>query len=104
MAAEPAFTGATLAGAAALDAALDSWRAAPASAAVVERILAAAPQPGRRWPVWLSPAALGAGLAAACAAGVVLGVQLSERANASETALTNTLAAVSSAFDLGVDA
>jgi len=104
MAAEPAFTGQVLAGAGALDAALDSWRPAPASAALVERILAAAPRARRRWPVWLSPAALGAGLAAACVAGVIAGVEVSERASASEVAVTNTLNAVASPFDLEVGA
>jgi hypothetical protein len=101
MAAEPEFTGQVLARAGALDAALDSWRPAPASAALTERILAAAPRPRRsRWPVWLSPAALGAGLAAACVAGVIAGVEVSDRANASEVAVTNTLNTVASPFDL----
>jgi hypothetical protein len=100
MAAEPGFTGEALARAGALDAALDGWRPAPASAALTERILAAAPGPRRHWPVWLSPAALGAGLAAACAAGVVAGVQISERSSASEVAVTNTLNAVAAPFDL----
>jgi hypothetical protein len=100
MAAEPAFTGEVLARAGALDAALDSWRPAPASAALTERILATAPQARGRWPVWLSPAALGAGLAAACAAGVIVGVALSERTSASEVALANTLNAVAASFEL----
>jgi hypothetical protein len=100
MAAEPGFTGEALARAGALDAALDGWRPAPVSAALTDRVLAAAPRPRRRWPVWLSPAALGAGLAAACAAGVVAGVQISERSSASEVAVTNTLNAVAAPFDL----
>jgi hypothetical protein len=99
MAAEPEFTGEVLARAGALDAALDSWRAAPASATVTERIIAAAPRARRRWPVWLSPAVLGAGLAAACAAGVIAGLELADRANASEVAVANTLSAVASPFD-----
>jgi len=99
MAAEPSFTQEALARAGALDIALDSWRPAPASPGLVERIVAAAPRARSRWPAWLSPAALGAGLAAACAAGVVAGVQISERANASEVAVTNTLAAVSTSFE-----
>lgn len=60
----------------ALDEALDAWRPAPASAALRERILAAAPRPApTRWSwrqVWLP----GAGLAAACAAGAVVGATL----------------------------
>lgn len=99
MAAEPGFTGEVLARADRLDAALDSWRPAPASAALVERIVAAAPRARPRWPTWLSPTALGAGLAAACAAGVIAGVQISERTNASEVAVSNTLAVVSTSFE-----
>lgn len=100
MAAEADFTGEALAHAAALDATLDAWRSASASAAVVDRILAAAPRPRGRWPVWFSPAALGAGLAAAGAAGVILGVQLSARTSAGEMAVTNALNAVSAPFEL----
>jgi hypothetical protein len=102
MAAEPGFTGAALARAERLDTALDAWRPAPASAGLMQRILAAAPAAvRRRWPVWLSPAALGAGLAAACAAGVVLGVQVSAHSSeAQEVAVTNTLSAISG-YDLG---
>jgi hypothetical protein len=100
MAEKPAFTGEALARAAALDAALASWRPVPASGDLAERIAAGAPRPRRgRWPAWLSPAALGAGLAAACAAGVVAGMGVSQRASDSEVALTNTLNAVSS-FEL----
>ncbi len=65
-----------LSGEQALDEALDAWRPAPASVALRERILAAAPKPARpRWSwrqVWLP----GAGLAAACAAGAVVGATL----------------------------
>jgi len=102
MAEEPAFTGAVLAHAGALDAALDAWRPAPASAVLLDRILAGAPKlkrPG--WLAWISPAALAGGLAAACAAGVVVGVEVNQRAvEAREVAVTNTLAAVSSTFEL----
>jgi hypothetical protein len=100
MAEEPVFTGEALARAGALDAALDSWRSPPTPAGLTERIAAVAPRPRRRgWPAWLSPAALGAGLAAACVAGVVAGVNVSQRASDSEVALTNTLNAVSSPFE-----
>ncbi|MFN3521914.1 MAG: hypothetical protein ACK4YQ_06670 [Phenylobacterium sp.] len=79
MADEPAFAARLLAEAADLDAALDAWRPSPVSRAVQEAILAAAPRPRRGFaPVaWLARAGLGAGLAAACAAGVVFGAQLS---------------------------
>jgi hypothetical protein len=102
MAAEPDFTGAALAGAGALDAWLDAWRPAPASASLIDRIVAAAPRLRRPlWLAWLSPAALGAGLAAACAAGVVVGVQLSDQSHESTlVAVTNTLSAVSSSLDV----
>ncbi|THD79834.1 MAG: hypothetical protein E7812_08095 [Phenylobacterium sp.] len=97
MAAEPGFTQGVLARAETLDAALDAWRPTPASAGVTARILSAAPRLRRGWRLWLSPAVLGAGLAAACAAGVIVGVQLQERTSeASEVAVTNTLSAVSS--------
>jgi hypothetical protein len=102
MAAEPAFAHAALARAGRLDAVLDAWAAVPADAALAGRILAAAPAaPRRRWPAWLSPAALGAGLAAACAAGVVVGVQVSDQASAAnEMALASALDAASS-LDVG---
>jgi hypothetical protein len=102
MAAEPGFTQGVLARAGALDAALDAWRPAPASASLIDRIIAAAPSLRRpRWLGWLSPAALGAGLAAAGVAGVLVGVELSERTPEARTvAVTNTLTAVSSSLEL----
>ncbi|HEV2531063.1 hypothetical protein [Phenylobacterium sp.] len=102
MASEPGFTQAALARAGALDAALDAWRPAHAGQALLARILAAAPRARRRgWIGWLSPAALGAGLAAACVAGVMVGVELSQHTSAArEVAVTNTLTAVSSSLDL----
>lgn len=60
----------------ALDALLDAYRVEGPSAALRQRVLAAAPGPRRAFRptrlFWLS----GAGLAAACAAGVLLGVRL----------------------------
>jgi hypothetical protein len=102
MTGEPAYTRAVLERAGRLDAALDAWRPKPASAGLTERILAAAPAAvRRRWPKWLSPAALGAGLAAACAAGVLAGVQVQMHSTeATEVAVTNTLSAISG-YDLG---
>jgi hypothetical protein len=102
MSAEPAWTRAVLERAARLDGALDAWRPRPPSASLTERILAAAPAAvRRRWPTWLSPAALGAGLAAACAAGGLAGVQVQMHSSeATEVAVTNTLSAISS-YDLG---
>lgn len=70
---EPEAARRALAEALVLDEALDAWRPPAASADLRERILALAPKPravlsGVR--LWLS----GAGLAAACAAGVVVGM------------------------------
>jgi hypothetical protein len=78
MAAEPAWAQAALADAAALDVALAAYVGPRVSASLTERIVATAPRPRLRrgWGAWLAPAGLGAGLAAACAAGVLLGAQL----------------------------
>jgi hypothetical protein len=79
-AAEPEFAQVVLAREARLDATLDACARAPASAALYDRILAAAPvSRRRRWPLWLAPAGLGAALASIAVAGVLLGVQLGER-------------------------
>ncbi|RAK56707.1 hypothetical protein [Phenylobacterium deserti] len=88
MAAEPEYARRTLAEAEQLDAFLDAWRPKPASAALMDTVLAAAPKPRRepRWRGWLMPAGLGAGLAAACAAGVLFGVQLEQRATGANSA------------------
>lgn len=80
MAAEPDFARAVLAEADRLDAALDAFALTPASRALREAIVAAAPQarPRRLGIGWLLPAGLGAGLAAVLAAGIMVGAQLSE--------------------------
>ncbi|OYX31827.1 MAG: hypothetical protein B7Y99_09615 [Caulobacterales bacterium 32-69-10] len=76
---EPEAAGRILAEAAFLDEALDAWRPPTVSHALRERVLAGAPRPraalggrslGGRFGLWLS----GAGLAAACAAGIVVGM------------------------------
>src|SRR5436190_11698495 len=87
MAADPARAEAILGRAAALDAALAAWSPPRATSGVMDAVLARAPKPRRpwRWGGWLVPAGLGAGLAAACAAGVVLGARLSAPAPASDT-------------------
>lgn len=87
-ASEPEFVQAVLVREARLDAALDELPRAPASGEVFERIVAGAPplrqrQSRRRWRWWLAPAGLGAVLAGVAAAGVVLGVQVSERSTVS---------------------
>ena len=85
-AAQPAICESLLAEAGRLDAALDEIAAFQPSAALRERILAAAPEARRPWfslgrfrraAPWLAP---GAGLAAACAAGAWLGMAASHTA------------------------
>lgn len=82
LAQEPDLARSTLAEGADLDLLLDGWRTAPASTALQEAILASAPAPRRRHGLvnWFWRAGAGAGLAAACAAGLVLGVALSDAA------------------------
>ncbi|MEW5685128.1 MAG: hypothetical protein AB1942_09430 [Pseudomonadota bacterium] len=76
MSAEPAWAQSVLSAAAELDLALDAFAAPRAAGDLAQRIAAGAPKPRARWRLWLAPAGMGAGLAAACAAGLVLGVQL----------------------------
>jgi hypothetical protein len=85
-ASEPAAAQAVLATASDLDAVLEAWAAPVADAGLREAIVASAPQPRRRPPLaaWAWRAGLGAGLAAACAAGVLVGVQLSPDAGGEE--------------------
>ena len=77
MAEKPAWAERVLAGAGELDAALSALAPPRGSAGLADRIAAGAPKARPRWRSWLVPSAMGAGLAAACAAGVVLGAQLS---------------------------
>lgn len=86
---DPAWTGRVLARADALDAMLASAASPIASGALVERIMAGAPRARPRWPAWLAPAGLGVGLAAACAAGVMLGVQLAAPQGGGEALMTS---------------
>ncbi|MEO8114875.1 MAG: hypothetical protein ABI655_10860 [Phenylobacterium sp.] len=89
-----------LAGESRLDALLDDYRTAPASHELVQRIVAGAPRARPRWAAWLVPAGLGAALAGACAAGLIVGVQVSDPAPLSSDAV----AALSGDLDLGADA
>lgn len=75
----PLAAGRILAVASDLDAALDSWRVSAAGQDLRDAILAAAPRPRRRFALgaWFARLGLGAGLAAACAAGVVVGAEVS---------------------------
>lgn len=81
MAAEPEFAKAALAAPADLDAVLDAWAPMAVSHQLREAVIAAAPsaRPARGGVRgWFWRAGLGAGLAAACAAGLVVGVRLSD--------------------------
>jgi hypothetical protein len=76
-----------------LDALLDALAPPRATLELTARILATAPTPrrSRGWIGWLLPAGLGAGLAAAGAAGVIAGVQIAHAQSASTEA---TIAAI----------
>ncbi len=99
MAAEPEFARIVLAAAGELDAALDLWAPLAATATLREAVVASAPAPRRRWGLnaWFLRAGVGAGLAAACAAGLVVGVMLSDFTQA--TASDDTVSAVLSNYD-----
>lgn len=78
MAADPERTRDILARARDLDALLDAGPALSVPAVLVDRIVSQAPRPrGPGWIRWLLPVGMGAGLAAACAAGVVVGIHVS---------------------------
>lgn len=84
MAADPAWAEAILARAGELDTTLAAYDAPPIPAGLADRIIADAPRappPPPRWMGWLLPAGMGVGLAAACAAGVVMGVVVSAPAD-----------------------
>jgi ferric-dicitrate binding protein FerR (iron transport regulator) len=78
MASDPARVRDVLARAEELDAALAAYSPHRAATGLMDRIVAGAPKRLLRRPFgWLVPAGMGAGLAAACAAGMVLGARLS---------------------------
>ncbi|MBS0492084.1 hypothetical protein [Phenylobacterium sp.] len=97
MAAEPEFARIVLGDAGELDAALDLWAPLAVTATLREAVVASAPL--RRWGLnaWFLRAGVGAGLAAACAAGLVVGVMLSDLAQA--TASDDTVSATLSNYD-----
>ncbi|MBL8554654.1 MAG: hypothetical protein JNL41_10285 [Phenylobacterium sp.] len=102
MAEQPAWASAILARAGDLDAALDVFAAPRASGALAERIVAGAPKPrAARWVGWLIPVGMGAGLAAACAAGVLVGAQVSAPA-AGAASDTDALVTAVSADDFSL--
>ena len=76
VAAEPDFTKGVLLTADGLDAALDAWPAPSVTTTLRDAVLSSAPVPRRRPKVrrWVWALGGGAGLAGACAAGLILGV------------------------------
>lgn len=77
MAARSAWARGVLGRAGELDGLLAAFEAPRPRAGLAERIAATGPRSrAPRWRAWLVPAAMGAGLAAACAAGVLTGSQL----------------------------
>ena len=90
----PAFAQAVLTQASRLDAALDALPRATASRMLLDRIVASAPAAPRRrnWLSWLLPAGAGAALAGATAAGLVMGVQLSQASAVSAEASAQAVA------------
>lgn len=76
MAADPQATARLLSVESDLDGVLDAWRAPRPTQALRDAILASAPahRPGPPWRAWIWRTGLGAGLAAAGAAGLMVGV------------------------------
>jgi len=93
---EPEFARAVLAGAGDLDGLLETWTLAAVSHVLRDRVIASAPPARRDWSLraWFMRAGVGAGLAAACAAGLIVGVKLSNAAaplNASDETVSAAL-------------
>lgn len=94
LAADPDFAARVLNRARGLDEMLDAWTPLPVSADLREAVIAIAPRARPSVQAWLWRAGLGAGLAAACAAGLVVGVGLAPDATAADE-----VAAVLGSFD-----
>ena len=96
---EPQVAARILATAARLDAALDDWAPLQVSHSLREAVIAAAPAARTRRGLggWIWRAGAGAGLAAACAAGLVVGVMLSE--SVSPVAADETVSAALGNYD-----
>lgn len=87
MAAESEFARIVLSDAGELDEALDLWAPMAVSADLRQAVINSAPSMRRRWGLrsWFMRAGVGAGLAAACAAGLIVGVKLSDAAQPVQT-------------------
>ncbi|WP_296600105.1 hypothetical protein [Phenylobacterium sp.] len=102
MAEKPAWAGEVLARADDLDVLLDAFVPPQASADLAGRILVGAPRSRPRWAGWLIPGGMGAGLAAACAAGVLVGAQLHGASSQPSASDADALVAVVGDDDLGL--
>ena len=102
MAADPDVAKAALAAPADLDALLDAWTPLAVSHQLREAVIAAAPaaRPPGGVRGWFWRAGLGAGLAAACAAGLVVGVRLSDVATQQEDTVSAALSGYDDLSDL----
>lgn len=87
MAAEPEFARIVLSDAGELDAAMDLWAPMTVSPGLRQAVIDSAPSMRRSWGLrsWFMRAGVGAGLAAACAAGLIVGVKLSDAAQPLQT-------------------
>ena len=96
---EPEAAARILATAAQLDEALDGWAPLAVSHRLREAVIAAAPAARARRGLggWIWRAGAGAGLAAACAAGLVVGVMLSE--SVSPTGVDETVSTALGNYD-----
>lgn len=102
MAERPAWASEMLARAGGLDALLDALTASRAPPGLAERIVASAPRARPRWLGWLVPAGMGAGLAAACAAGVMVGAQLHAASSAPAASDPDALVTATSEDDFSL--
>lgn len=106
MATDPARAQAVLAAAQALDQRLDAWAALRVTPDFADAVLAGAPKPraGSWWRGWLAPAGMGAGLAAACVAGLLVGTRMAVAPVAADPDIEAFVTAVGEdAFDLYLD-
>ena len=99
MAAEPAQAQATLARAEALDAVLDAWRPVAVTGGLREAVIAGAPAPRAGMRGWLWSLGAGAGLAGACASGLLMGVMLYGPASP-QSQTTEPISAAMTSYDL----
>lgn len=103
MAERPDWAQGVLARAGDLDTALAAFSAPRGASDLADRIAATAPRARPGWQIWLAPAWMGAGLAAACAAGVIVGAQLSGPAPMHEEPDAMVAAAIDDDFSLYLD-